>query len=52
MYRRVCNAGRSVDGPRRLPCEDKQDLRGADSAFVAPFCAKNDHFAKTGSGQT
>ena len=25
---------------------------GAKNASFAPFCTKNDHFAKTGSGQT
>ena len=31
---------------------DLNDDAGAKNAFVAPFYTKNDHFTKTGSGQT
>jgi hypothetical protein len=46
----------TVWSPRRsagsVPLPPDGEYIGAKNASFEPFCAKNDHFAKTGSGQT
>jgi hypothetical protein len=43
----MCNAGINVDSSGRV-----LNFLGAENDIFAPFIYKNEHFTKTGSGQT